>query len=77
LFILLSAGHDLKIRLAHLCVPMFIVPMFIVHAAPETLPRWSAPTFGVNTLHTVVAMLIAGCEELTSGLEPLISSHYE
>jgi hypothetical protein len=35
------------------------------------------PTFGVNTLHTVVAMLIAGCEELTSGLEPLISSHYE
>jgi hypothetical protein len=72
LFILLSAGHDLKIRLAHLCVPMFIV-----HAAPETLPRWSAPTFGVNTLHTVVAMLITGCEELTSGLEPLISSHYE
>jgi hypothetical protein len=72
LFILLSAGHDLKIRLAHLCVPMSIV-----HAAPETLPRWSAPTFGVNTLHTVVAMLIAGCEELTSGLEPLISSHYE
>jgi hypothetical protein len=72
LFILLSAGHDLKIRLAHLCVPMFIV-----HAAPETLPRWSAPIFGVNTLHTVVAMLITGCEELTSGLEPLISSHYE
>jgi hypothetical protein len=29
------------------------------------------PTFGVNTLHTVVAMLIAGYEELTSGLEPL------